>query len=100
MARALLPSDREYRTQFGLTVERARRLGPGALIMHPGPMNRGVEIDAEVADDPRAVVLEQVTHGVPIRMAVLFALLGPGRFDPGPRDLEPPDHTIDEGEQG
>jgi len=75
------PSVREYRTRYGLTVERAAKLRPDALIMHPGPMNRGVEIDPEVADDPRAVVLDQVSAGVPVRMAVLYRLVGPGRFD-------------------
>ena len=104
---ALLPSDREYRTQFGLTVERAARLSPDALIMHPGPMNRGVEIDPEVADDPRAVVLDQVKHGVPVRMAVLFSVLGPGRFgeaavdDVGDDDLDDAatEHEKNVGEQ-
>lgn len=80
----LFPSDREYRSRFGLTVERAARLKPDALIMHPGPMNRGVEIDPEVADDPRSVVLDQVANGVAVRMAVLFHVLGPGRFDGTP----------------
>ena len=77
----LFPSIREYRVRYGLTMERATRLRPDALIMHPGPMNRGVEIDPEVANDPRAVVLDQVASGVPVRMAVLFGLLGPGQFD-------------------
>ena len=77
----LFPSVREYRALYGLTRARAARLDPGALIMHPGPMNRGVEIDPEVANDHRSVVLDQVSAGVPTRMAVLFALLGPGRFD-------------------
>ncbi len=78
---ALFPTVREYRRRYGLTVERAARLKPDALIMHPGPMNRGVEIDPEVADDPRAVVRDQVAAGVPVRMAVLYQLLGPGQFD-------------------
>jgi aspartate carbamoyltransferase catalytic subunit len=78
----LFPSVREYRARYGLTRERAAALRADALIMHPGPMNRGVEIDPEVADDPRAVVLDQVTAGVSVRMAVLYATLGPGRFDP------------------
>ncbi len=81
MDEGLFPSLREYRVRYGLTVERAARLSPDALIMHPGPMNRGVEIDPEVANDPRAVVLDQVASGVPVRMAVLFGLLGPGQFD-------------------
>ncbi|MGI9595014.1 MAG: aspartate carbamoyltransferase catalytic subunit [Acidimicrobiales bacterium] len=77
----LFPTIREYRAQYGLTSERAERLHPDALIMHPGPMNRGVEIDPEVANDRRSAVLDQVAAGVPVRMAVLFRLLGPGRFD-------------------
>jgi len=78
---ALFPSVREYRTLYGLTVDRAARLAAGALVMHPGPMNRGVEIDPEVADDPRSVVLDQVSAGIPVRMAVLFSALGPGQFE-------------------
>jgi aspartate carbamoyltransferase catalytic subunit len=78
---ALLPSLREYRDLYGMTAARLARVRPETLIMHPGPMNRGVEIDPEVADDPRAVVLDQVASGVPVRMAVLYRLLGPGRFD-------------------
>ncbi len=81
MTEALLPSDREYRREFGLTVDRARRLPADAVIMHPGPMNRGVEIDPEVADDPRCAVLEQVANGVAVRMAILYSVLGPGQFD-------------------
>lgn len=80
MRPGLLPSDREYRQLYGLTAERAARLGGDALIMHPGPMNRGVEIDAVVADDPRAAITEQVAHGVAVRMAALFQVVGPGRF--------------------
>lgn len=79
---ALFPSAREYRAGYGLTAERSKRLSPNALIMHPGPMNRGIEIDAQVADDPRCTVLEQVSNGVAVRMAVLFSVLGPGAFDP------------------
>lgn len=81
MTDGLFPSLREYRARYGLTKDRAKRLRPDALIMHPGPMNRGVEIDPEVANDPRAVVLDQVASGVPVRMAVLFGVLGPGQFD-------------------
>ena len=75
---ALIPSLREFTARFGLTVERAARLPDHALVMHPGPMNRGIEIAAEVADGPRSVVLEQVRNGVPVRMAVLYLLLGSG----------------------
>ncbi len=75
---ALLPSLREYTAGFGLTRDRARRLNDDALVMHPGPMNRGVEIAAEVADLPRSVITRQVANGVAVRMAVLFLLLGQG----------------------
>ena len=80
LAGALLPSLREYRALYGMTRERLGRFRPDGLIMHPGPMNRGVEIDPEAADDDRAIVLEQVASGVPVRMAVLFRLVGPGQF--------------------
>ena len=79
MTEALVPTLREYTAGFGLTSERADRLSPDALIMHPGPMNRGVEIASEVADRPNAVITEQVANGVAVRMAVLFMLLGSGR---------------------
>ncbi len=78
---ALLPSLREYRARYGLTRQRLDRLRPDALVMHPGPMNRGVEIDPEAADDERAVVLDQVAAGVPVRMAVLYRVIGTGQFD-------------------
>jgi aspartate carbamoyltransferase catalytic subunit len=75
-AGSFLPSLREYTTDYGLTVRRAGLLAEKALVMHPGPMNRGVEIADEVADLPRSVVLRQVANGVAVRMAVLFLLLG------------------------
>ena len=75
---ALLPSLREYTAGYGLTAARAAVLGPDALIMHPGPMNRGIEIAADVADAPNAVITEQVAHGLSVRMAVLYLLLGSG----------------------
>ncbi|MBT5140315.1 MAG: aspartate carbamoyltransferase catalytic subunit [Acidimicrobiaceae bacterium] len=74
---AVVPSLREFHIEYGLNVRRADRLGD-ALIMHPGPMNRGVEIAGEVADRPNAVITEQVANGVSVRMAVLFLLLGSG----------------------
>ena len=67
-----VPSLGEFTVTFGLPLERARRLRPTTLIMHPGPMNRGVEIDSRVADLPSAVITRQVANGVPIRMAVLY----------------------------
>jgi aspartate carbamoyltransferase catalytic subunit len=78
MSEALIPTLREYRALYGLTGERVGRLRPDALVMHPGPMNRGVEIDAEAADDRRSVITAQVANGVAVRMAVLYLLLGAG----------------------
>jgi aspartate carbamoyltransferase catalytic subunit len=78
MTEALLPSLREYTARYGLTRRRADLLGAEALVLHPGPMNRGVEIAAEVADQPNAVIVDQVRNGVAVRMAVLFLLLGSG----------------------
>ena len=75
---ALFPTVREYTARYGLTAARAERLKPDALIMHPGPMNRGVEVAAEVADGPASLVIEQVANGVAARMAVLYTLLGSG----------------------
>ena len=71
-----IPSTREYFSLFGLTRERLRRAAADAIVMHPGPMNRGVEIDSEVADGPGSVILEQVSNGVAVRMAVLYLLAG------------------------
>src|SRR5262249_11088414 len=78
MTEALVPSLREYTSRYGLTRRRAERLGPDALIMHPGPMNRGVEIAGDVAELPNAVIVDQVRNGVAVRMAVLFELLAAG----------------------
>jgi aspartate carbamoyltransferase catalytic subunit len=78
MNEQFLPSLREYTATFGLTAERARLLGPSALVMHPGPVRRGIEIAAEVADSPSSVITTQVTNGVAVRMAVLYLLLGSG----------------------
>jgi aspartate carbamoyltransferase catalytic subunit len=76
MQGAFFPSLREYFTVFGMTRERMSRAQPDAIIMHPGPMNRGVEIDSDVADGPDSVILEQVANGVAVRMAVLYLLAG------------------------
>jgi aspartate carbamoyltransferase catalytic subunit len=75
MTEALIPSLREYTARYGLTHDRLRRLADDVVVMHPGPMNRGVEIAPEAADDPRAVIVDQVRNGVAVRMAVLFDLL-------------------------
>jgi aspartate carbamoyltransferase catalytic subunit len=72
------PTLREYASRWGLTAERAARLKPDTLVMHPGPMNRGVEITADVADSARSLVTEQVANGVAVRMAVLWSLVGSG----------------------
>jgi len=74
--RMSFPSVREYFQLFGLTTERLKVAKGDVIIMHPGPMNRGVEIASEVADGPYSVILEQVTHGVSVRMAVLYLLAG------------------------
>ena len=76
MAGGFFPTTREYHKRYGLTQERVRRAKKDVLVMHPGPMNRGVEIASEVADGPYSVILEQVTNGVAVRMAVLYLLLG------------------------
>ncbi|MFO0509821.1 MAG: aspartate carbamoyltransferase catalytic subunit, partial [Gammaproteobacteria bacterium] len=73
---AAIPGEAEYFAEWGLTAERLRRAQPDALVMHPGPMNRGVEIASEVADGPQSVIRDQVRHGVAVRMAVLEAALG------------------------
>jgi len=73
---AFLPSLREYFELFGMTTARVARARPDVIIMHPGPMNRGVEIASEVADGPYSVILEQVANGVAVRMAVLYLLAG------------------------
>ncbi len=75
-ARASFPSEREYFDFFGLTAERLRGAADDALVMHPGPMNRGIEIASDVADGPWSVILEQVANGVAVRMAVLYLLAG------------------------
>jgi aspartate carbamoyltransferase catalytic subunit len=77
-----IPSVREYFSLFGMTPDRVRRAREDVIVMHPGPMNRGVEIDSEVADGPYSVILEQVSNGVAVRMAVLYLLSGrEGRDD-------------------
>ena len=74
--RALFPTIREYARLYGLTAERVKMAEPGAIVMHPGPINRGVEIDSDIADSSRSVILEQVTNGLAVRMAVLFLVNG------------------------
>jgi aspartate carbamoyltransferase catalytic subunit len=75
MRGALLPSAQEYFKHYGLTEEKLAFAKPDAIVMHPGPMNRGVEIESSVADGPQAVILEQVTFGIAVRMAVMSLLV-------------------------
>jgi aspartate carbamoyltransferase catalytic subunit len=81
MQGAFLPAQGEYFERFGLTQERLSRAASNCLVMHPGPMNRGVEIDSEVADGPQSVILEQVSNGLAVRMAVMSMTLG-ARIEP------------------
>src|SRR6266516_1798870 len=76
MEKGFIPSLREYYRVWGVTLERLERSPRPITIMHPGPMNRGVEIDSRVADGPHSVILDQVTNGVAVRMAVLYLLAG------------------------
>jgi aspartate carbamoyltransferase catalytic subunit len=76
MEAGFIPSVREYYRVFGVTTERLEKAPREITIMHPGPMNRGVEIDSRVADGPHSVILDQVTNGVAVRMAVLYLLAG------------------------
>ena len=78
---AFFPSVREYFRNYGLSVKRMKVAKPDAIIMHPGPINRGVEIDSDVADGPYSVIMNQVTSGVAVRMAVLFLLTGETKED-------------------
>jgi len=81
MQGALLPSAQEYYEQYGLNEERLALAHPEAIVMHPGPINRGVEIDSAVADGPRSVILEQVTNGIAIRMAIMSITIGAHAHD-------------------
>jgi aspartate carbamoyltransferase catalytic subunit len=76
MNASFFPSAREYSRRYGLDARRMGALGDDAIVMHPGPMNRGMEIAAEVADSVRSTIVEQVANGVSVRMAVLYLLLG------------------------
>ncbi len=76
MQGALLPSENEYYQQYGLTEKKLKLAKPDAIVMHPGPINRGVEIASSIADGPQSVILEQVTNGIAIRMAVMSQTLG------------------------
>jgi aspartate carbamoyltransferase catalytic subunit len=75
MNTALLPSIREFYARYGLTEERLQLAKADAIVMHPGPVNRGVEIDSRVADGPQSVILQQVTNGIAVRMAVMSMVM-------------------------
>jgi len=76
MTTALLPSVREYYARYGLTEERLKLAKPDAIVMHPGPVNRGVEIDSRVADGSQSVIMQQVTNGIAVRMAIMSMVMG------------------------
>jgi aspartate carbamoyltransferase catalytic subunit len=86
---ALIPNTREYSRTFGIDAQRLGRAAKGAIVMHPGPLNRGVEISDEVADGPQSVVLDQVEAGVAVRMAVLYAYALGGRAEHEPLSAVP-----------
>jgi len=87
MNAAYFPTEREYSRRWGLDPRRLKALGPDSIVMHPGPMNRGLEISAEAADSTRSTVLEQVTNGVSVRMAVLYLLLAGERPEQDREDV-------------
>ncbi|MCT2085536.1 aspartate carbamoyltransferase catalytic subunit [Microbacterium enclense] len=87
MSAAYFPTEREYSRRYGLDARRLDALPGGSIVLHPGPMNRGLEISAEAADSPRSTVLEQVANGVSVRMAVLYLLLAGARTDSEKEDL-------------
>ena len=83
MSDLFFPNSREYSRYFGLNSERMLLMAKHAIVMHPGPMNRGLEIAADVADSARSVIVEQVTNGVNVRMAILYVLLAGGPLEVG-----------------
>ncbi|MFC7927601.1 aspartate carbamoyltransferase catalytic subunit [Microbacterium laevaniformans] len=91
MSAAYFPTEREYSRRWGLDARRLATLADGSIVMHPGPMNRGLEISADAADSPRSTVLEQVANGVSVRMAVLYLVLAGERSSE--RDTNAEEHT-------
>ena len=83
MNETFFPNAREYSRYYGLNRDRINALNPNAIIMHPGPMNRGLEITADAADSARSVIVEQVSNGVSVRMAILYLLLGGAPIESG-----------------
>ena len=88
MNAAYFPTEREYSRRWGLDAARLRALPEGSIVMHPGPMNRGMEISADAADSPQSTVLEQVANGVSVRMAALYLLLS-GERETTARQAQP-----------
>jgi len=87
---AFFPSLREYAVYYGLNLKRLERTAPDSIVMHPGPINRGIEIASEVADGSRSLILDQVANGLAVRMAVLYLLLGGGVSSHGDETARPP----------
>jgi len=83
MSDLFFPNAREYSRYFGLNADRLKLMSPDSIVMHPGPMNRGLEIAAEVADSARSVIVEQVANGVSVRMAILYVLLAAQPLEAG-----------------
>jgi aspartate carbamoyltransferase catalytic subunit len=83
MRGALLPSEKEYFRKYGLSQERLRRANPDAIVMHPGPANRGVEIESSVMDGGQSVILQQVSFGISVRMAVMSIVVGQSGLQSG-----------------
>jgi aspartate carbamoyltransferase catalytic subunit len=90
MNASYFPSSREYSRRYGLDARRMAMLADHSIVMHPGPMNRGMEISADVADSDRSVIVEQVTNGVSVRMAVLYLLLGGSESALGTPEVDGP----------
>jgi aspartate carbamoyltransferase catalytic subunit len=87
MSGALIPSEQEYFNLYGLTLEKLAYAKRDAIVLHPGPMNRGLEIDSAVADGPQSVILPQVTNGIAVRMAIMALIMG-GSAEPRSRRAE------------
>jgi len=99
MNAAYFPSAREYSRRYGLDARRVGLLPPHAVVMHPGPMNRGLEISADAADSARSTIVEQVANGVSVRMAVLYLLLSAAREE-GALEVPTPDRRAEPTLQG
>src|ERR1700686_3181291 len=96
---AFFPSMREYAVHYGLHLSHLSLAAPDAIVMHPGPMNRGIEVSSEIADGGRSLILDQVTNGVAVRMAVLYLLAGAGKSKNGTKRQRGSSPTVGEGTQ-